>query len=64
VDAGHFQVEMDFANLTYNRPNRERGNVRFTSVEIAPMNVKPGCNRPIARILFVVPLVDADQTRA
>ena len=42
VDAGHYQVEMDFSNLTYDRPTAERGNVRFTSGEIAPMNVKVG----------------------
>ena len=33
VDAGHFQLEMDFANLTYDG---------FSSAEIAPMNVKIG----------------------
>src|SRR5438309_10161876 len=42
VDAGHFQIEMDFANMTYNQPNSERGNVRFTAFEIAPMNLKVG----------------------
>ena len=42
VDAGHFQVEVDFANMTYNRPNSERGNVRSTAVEIAPVNLKVG----------------------
>jgi hypothetical protein len=42
VDAGHFQIEMDFANLTYNRPNSQRGNTRFTAVEIAPVNIKAG----------------------
>lgn len=42
VDAGHYQLEMDFANLTCNRPNAERGNVRSTSAEFAPMNVKVG----------------------
>lgn len=42
VDAGHFQVEMDFANLTYNRPNAERGNVSYTDVQIAPTNLKVG----------------------
>ncbi|MDB6066534.1 MAG: hypothetical protein JWR26_2742 [Pedosphaera sp.] len=42
VDAGHFQLEMDFANLTRNHPNSERGNVRFTAAEIAPMNIKVG----------------------
>ena len=42
VDAGHFQLEMDFANLTYNRPTSEGGNTRFTAVEVAPMNLKVG----------------------
>jgi len=42
VDAGHFQIEMDFANLTYDRSNSERSNVRFTSVEAAPVNLKIG----------------------
>src|SRR5262245_51506249 len=42
VDAGHFQLEMDFVNLTYNRPNSERGDVRYTSVEAAPMTIKVG----------------------
>jgi hypothetical protein len=42
VDAGHFQLEMDFANMTYNQPSSERGNVRVTEVEAAPMNLKVG----------------------
>jgi len=42
VDAGHFQLEMDFANLTYNSPNSKRGNVRFAAYEAAPMNLKAG----------------------
>src|ERR1035437_2771071 len=42
VDAGHFQVEMDFANMSYNRPNSERGNVRSSAVEVAPLNLKVG----------------------
>src|SRR5436305_12680244 len=42
VDAGHFQVEMDFANVTYNRPNSARGNVRFTGYQAGPMNLKIG----------------------
>jgi hypothetical protein len=42
VDAGHFQIEMDFANLTYNRPNSQRGDARFTAVEVAPVNIKSG----------------------
>src|SRR5438552_1973140 len=42
VDAGHIQLEMDYANLTYNRPNSQRGNVKSTSYEILPMNIKVG----------------------
>jgi Putative MetA-pathway of phenol degradation len=42
VDAGHFQVEMDFANFTYDVPNSERGNVKSKSYQTAPMNLKVG----------------------
>jgi hypothetical protein len=42
VDAGHFQIELDFANMTYNQPNSQRGNVRFTALEAAPVNLKVG----------------------
>ncbi len=42
VDAGHFQVEMDFANLTYDAANSERGNVKSEDYQIAPMNLKVG----------------------
>ena len=42
VDAGHFQVEMDFANLTANRSNAERKDVRLTAFEISPLNLKVG----------------------
>lgn len=42
VDAGHFQLEMDFANATANGPNSQRGDVRFTSIEVAPMTLKLG----------------------
>jgi hypothetical protein len=42
VDAGHFQLEMDFANLTYDRPNSARGDVKSTVWQAAPMNAKVG----------------------
>ena len=42
VDAGHFQIEMDFVNLTDNRSNADRDNVRSTAFEISPMNLKVG----------------------
>jgi len=41
VDAGHFQVEMDFANLTYTRASSQ-GMARLRSYEAAPMNLKIG----------------------
>ena len=42
VDAGHFQAEMDFANLTYNHPNSKRGNVSSYYEQLAPVNLKVG----------------------
>jgi hypothetical protein len=42
VDAGHFQLEMDFANLTLNDPNSRRGQLRETTCEIAPVTLKLG----------------------
>jgi len=42
VDAGHFQIEMDFANLTSDRHNPDRTDVRKTAYEVAPMNLKIG----------------------
>ncbi len=42
VDAGHFQVEMDVLNYSYDRYNPERVDTRAESVAIAPMNLKLG----------------------
>ena len=42
VDAGHFQLEMDFANFTYDAPNSQHGNVKSEAYQIAPMNLKAG----------------------
>ena len=42
VDAGHFQVEMDFANFTYDAPNSQHGSVKSEAYQIAPMNLKAG----------------------
>lgn len=45
VDAGHFQIEMDVLNYSYDRHNPERRNIRVESVSIAPINLKAGlCN--------------------
>jgi hypothetical protein len=42
VDAGHFQVEMDLVNMTYNQPDSKHNYVGFTSAEVMPMNLKIG----------------------
>jgi hypothetical protein len=42
VDAGHFQVEMDFANFTYDAPSSSRGGVKSEGYQVAPMNLKVG----------------------
>jgi hypothetical protein len=42
VDAGHFQLEMDVLNYSYDRYNSEPGDVRVETVSIAPMNLKLG----------------------
>ena len=42
MDAGHFQLELDYANFTYDAPNSERGKVESEDYQLAPMNVKVG----------------------
>jgi len=42
VDAGHFQIEMDVFNYSYDRYNSDRSDVRAESLSIAPMNLKVG----------------------
>lgn len=46
VDAGHFQIEMDLVNYTYDRYEPTLTDVRTTSISVMPMNLKVGlCNR-------------------
>jgi hypothetical protein len=42
VDAGHFQLEMDYANFTYDAPTAAHGNLKTEDYQLAPMNVKVG----------------------
>lgn len=42
VDAGHFQIEMDVFNYTYDHYNAEHRDVSAESLWIAPMNLKAG----------------------
>ncbi len=42
VDAGHFQIEADILNYTYDRYNPAHTDTRVETVRIAPMNLKVG----------------------
>lgn len=42
VDAGHFQLEMDFGNFSYRKSNSEQGQLVSREYQIAPMNLKVG----------------------
>jgi hypothetical protein len=45
VDAGHFQIEADIVNYTYDRHNSAFSDTRVETVSIAPVNFKAGlCN--------------------
>jgi hypothetical protein len=55
VDAGHFQVEMDFANITYDAPNPLRGNVSSANYQIAPLSLKAGLLNNLDFQLVLVP---------
>ena len=41
LDAGHFQLEIDYANFTYDAPNSQR-DFKYESYQIAPMNLRVG----------------------
>ena len=55
VDAGHFQLEMDFANFTYDRYNLEHRNARFMAWEAAPLNLKIGLLNDLDFQLVLIP---------
>ena len=51
VDAGHFQIEMDVLNYSYDRHNYDHSAVEATS--LAPMNLKVGlCNRTDLQVMI------------
>ncbi len=47
VDAGHFQIEADILNYTYDRYNPARTDTRVETVSIAPMNLKVGLRNDV-----------------
>ena len=58
VDAGHFQLEMDYANFTYDAPTAAHGNLKTEDYQIAPMNVKVGVlnNMDFQLVLAALPM--------
>ena len=45
VDAGHFQIEADILNYSYDRHNASRDHTRVETLSIAPFNLRVGlCN--------------------
>ncbi len=62
VDAGHFQVEADLLNYSYDRHNTARDHTVSESLAIAPFNFKIGlCNN--SDLQFVVPTYNIARMR-
>jgi hypothetical protein len=62
VDAGHFQVEADIVNYSYDRHNVAKDHTRVETFSIAPFNLKVGlCNS--ADLQLVVPTYTVVRTR-
>jgi hypothetical protein len=55
VDAGHFQLEMDYANLTLDQHNPEHSNTRLLAAQAAPMNLKLGLLNNVDGQLVIAP---------
>lgn len=57
VDAGHFQVELDVVNYTYDRDRSGGGDVRVKALSLAPLNLKLGLTNRVDLQLMVDPYV-------
>lgn len=57
VDAGHFQVELDFINFTADRDRSDGGDVRTKIWSIAPLNLKAGLSSRVDLQLVLEPYV-------
>ena len=57
VDAGHLQIEMDFATCTYDHDTSGGGNVRTKDWSIAPVNLKLGLTNRTDLQLMIDPQV-------
>lgn len=57
VDAGHFQLEMDIFNYSYDRYNPGRTGTRVETLGIAPINVKAGLLNNVDVQLLIDPYI-------
>jgi hypothetical protein len=57
VDAGHFQIEMDFFNYTYDHDKSGGSDVRTKDLAVAPFNLKVGLLNNVDLQLLVDPYV-------
>ncbi len=57
VDAGHFQVEMDFLNLTSQSANAVNENIKYEGYQIVPMTLKVGLSNSVDFQLVLSPLL-------
>jgi hypothetical protein len=55
VDAGHFQVELDVVNYTYDRDRSGGDDVRIKALTLAPLNLKLGLTNRVDLQLMVDP---------
>jgi hypothetical protein len=58
VDAGHFQVEMDFANATFDHDKSRGGDVKTEVWGVAPLNLKLGLLNNVDIQFLLDPYVD------
>lgn len=59
VDAGHFQLEMDFVALALDRDKSQGGDVRTRDVSVAPVNLKVGLTNRLDLQLLIDPHVSS-----
>src|SRR6187399_1745335 len=59
VDAGHIQVEMDFANGTFDTDRSNGGKVRTRSINYGSMNLKAGLLNNVDIQFVIDPYVDS-----
>lgn len=62
VDAGHFQLEMDFFNYTYDREKTGFGYIRTRNWSFAPVNLKVGILNNVDLQLMAEPIVRNEST--